>query len=523
MKLVADAENRTLIEKLLDEQRQLTAVEKFSRQHERNEIPHKRYRDLIPVGLPKAGEQFAFEVNLDACSGCKACVTACHSLNGLDENETWRKVGVLKGHRHGQAFQQTITTACHHCAEPGCLNGCPVEAYEKDFTTGIVRHLDDQCIGCQYCSWMCPYDVPQYSSKRGIVRKCDMCYGRLSAGEAPACVQACPSGAITIQIVRKAEAKTAAIADEFLPAAPDPKLTIPTTRYISRLPLEDNLTAGDQDQLRKEPAHWPLILMLVATQASVGIFVLDTLLRLAAPGILSAQESRFNIITAAILGLFGLTASVFHLGRPAQAWRSFLGWRHSWLSREVVAFGIFGKVALLYAGAQFLTLSPVFSVALSLIVPIFGLLAIFCSIMVYHVTQREFWRSRFSGNKFLGTTAVLGLATLWASSNNPLFAVLLVIAATVKFCAELSIFKANTGGSLSLQSTANLMREMHAITGTRFLAISLGGILIPFISLHSAPGLTVPILGLLLCCLGELIERYLFFTTVAPPRMPGGG
>ena len=38
---------------------------------------------------------------------------------------------------------------------------CPVNAYEKDPTTGIVKHLDDQCFGCQYCPMACPYDVPK--------------------------------------------------------------------------------------------------------------------------------------------------------------------------------------------------------------------------------------------------------------------------------------------------------------------------------------------------------------------------
>jgi ferredoxin len=81
----------------------------------------------------------------------------------------------------------------HHCVDPACLSGCPVLVYDKYPATGIVRHLDDQCIGCQYCVMKCPCEVPRYSARRGIVRKCDMCGNRLSQGEAPACVQACPS------------------------------------------------------------------------------------------------------------------------------------------------------------------------------------------------------------------------------------------------------------------------------------------------------------------------------------------
>jgi Fe-S-cluster-containing dehydrogenase component len=141
-------------------------------------------------------------VDLDACTGCKACVSACHSLNGLDEDEMWRSVGLIHSDAPEEPYQQTITTACHHCEDPACANGCPVLAYEKDAETGIVRHLDDQCIGCQYCVLKCPYDVPKYSKKRGIVRKCDMCQSRLAVGEAPACVQACPNEAIRIEVVR---------------------------------------------------------------------------------------------------------------------------------------------------------------------------------------------------------------------------------------------------------------------------------------------------------------------------------
>src|SRR5260370_478724 len=126
------------------------------------------------------------------------------------------------------------------------LNGCPVLAYDKDPLTGLVRHLDVQCIGCQYCIFMCPYEVPKYSERRGIVRKCDMCHQRLAHGEAPACVQACPSEAIRITVVEQEAVRgsyrkngqssarinfeTAAPANPCLPSSPDPVITLPTTR-----------------------------------------------------------------------------------------------------------------------------------------------------------------------------------------------------------------------------------------------------------------------------------------------------
>ena len=89
---------RNLLDELLREQ-QSTAVEKFSQWHERD--ARAAAGPLLPRPDPasraKPGEQYAFEVDLDACSGCKACVAACHNLNGLDEDETWRSVGLLHG------------------------------------------------------------------------------------------------------------------------------------------------------------------------------------------------------------------------------------------------------------------------------------------------------------------------------------------------------------------------------------------------------------------------------------------
>src|SRR5947209_6152059 len=88
---------RTFIDELLAEQRRLdTPVTRFAEQYEQPKTTRPAlYRDLIPLTSPGPGEQYAFQVDLDACTGCKACVTACHSLNGLDEGETWRDVGFL--------------------------------------------------------------------------------------------------------------------------------------------------------------------------------------------------------------------------------------------------------------------------------------------------------------------------------------------------------------------------------------------------------------------------------------------
>ena len=122
---------------------------------------------LMPVDAPGPGQQLAFEVDLDRCSGCKACVAACHNLNGLDEGESWRDVGLVVGGMPELPVLQHVTSACHHCLEPACLTACPVDAYEKDPRTGIVRHLDDQCIGCQYCTLACPYDAPKYQRGQG--------------------------------------------------------------------------------------------------------------------------------------------------------------------------------------------------------------------------------------------------------------------------------------------------------------------------------------------------------------------
>ena len=551
-----------LLAAVLSEQR-ATAVDDFAEWHDRE--PHdyeltplqaRYYRDLIPQSRIGGGEQLAFEVDLDACSGCKACVTACHNLNGLEPGETWRSVGLLHGGTTQLPVLQHVTTACHHCLDPACLDGCPVEAYEKDPITGIVRHLDDQCIGCQYCILKCPYDVPKYSRSKGIVRKCDMCSSRLAVGEAPACVQACPNQAIRITVVNKQAVVESAEANLFLPGAPEPRHTLPTTVYRTRKPLPANLLPADYYSATPQHAHWPLVLMLVLTQMSVGAFVTNQIIGgISAsddPGPLAARTLRLG--AAFLFGMTGLAASIFHLGRPLLAYRALLGWKTSWLSREVLAFSCFAAAASVYASIPLVEATGV-SVSATLEsvtgagVALCGLAGIACSTMIYASTRRALWNPAYTGLKFLLTAAILGIplalaiqlvSTEWLSAGSfSLVAqrstrwlyVALIGATVLKLNAEAALFAALRAHTLTpMRRTALLMRgDLARPTAYRFAAGILGGIMLPtvLIVLTSAPVVSAPLvlatmlLSLALCTTGELLERYLFFAAVIAPKMPG--
>jgi len=549
-----------LIDLLLQEQQQLSAVEDFSQVVDECEIPAqaKYYSKLLPASSPGVGQQYAFEVDLDRCSGCKACVVACHTMNGLDDEETWRDVGLLIGGTTHQPVMQHVTTACHHCVEPACMSACPVDAYEKNPQTGIVIHLDDQCFGCQYCTLACPYDVPKYQSSRGIVRKCDMCSDRLAVGEAPACVQSCPHEAIAIKIVDVDRVIEDTEADPFLPAAPEPHLTFPTTSYKTKKVFPRNMLPADYYSVSPQHPHWPLIIMLVLTQLSVGAFVVGHFLNSTLSESLLAEFRPIQASSALLFGLLALVSSTMHLGRPLYAFRAFIGLRHSWLSREILAFGLFAKLAMLFALLCWLpsdfawlprgyqAVIPIFSWGVMLS----GAAGIFCSVMLYVFTKREFWNFGHTMIRFFLTGSLLGLTATWLSilligqfthsataaeliqqQGIPLTQAIIVIAA-MKLSFELSIFRhlASIRNTPMKRSSRLMAGPLSNITFPRFASGFLGGIVLPAMvlsQLHSGQQnefVLVIMVSMIFVSsvVGELLERYLFFAAVATARMPGG-
>ena len=496
------------------------------------------------IDLPdlKSGEQYRFHFDATACVGCHCCEVACNEQNANPDEIKWRRVGEMEMGEFPDTLQLFNSMSCNHCIDPECLKGCPTESYIK-LDNGIVWHDDPSCIGCQYCTWNCPYEVPTYNADRGIVTKCHMCVDKLEAGQTPACVQACPSNAIEIEVFNVEEWLNEGMAKEGVaPHLPDIEITKPTTRYtLPKLKEGESLRIADEHILKPAHPELPLVFMTVLTQVSLGAFFALFLGQLLfSLGFNLPQPTLTMAILAFLPAAIGLPLSALHLGRPGLAIMAMKNWRNSWLSREAIALGAFTGLASIVALFYLLEIDGFALLLLETITLVVGIFGIYAQSMIYRIRARPSWNrksttKRFFGSGYIGflliATALLivngtqGAMVLLAITLLAGMGQALVILEEVMFYRHL-----DKGDSLYYQynrSRILLQEHFRKLKKFRVYSLVLFALGLPLLAiLFTASGLTgLAIATLTLSTLGafasEISGRYLFYRTVVPLGLAG--
>lgn len=168
---------------------------------------------------------FYFDIN--KCIGCRTCQVACKDRNRLDVGITFRKVRSYETGAYPDARLYHYSSACNHCSNAKCVKGCPADAlYYADDDT--VQHEKNKCIGCRYCTWNCPYGVPQFIEETGTIGKCDSCKGLRDKGKNPVCVDACLMRCLEFGDLDELAAKHGADVVQDLPILPSSTTTNPS-------------------------------------------------------------------------------------------------------------------------------------------------------------------------------------------------------------------------------------------------------------------------------------------------------
>jgi len=156
-------------------------------------------------------------VEVSKCMSCRACEIACAVAHSSSRDlMTVAREGERPGHRitvEGAAGRG-VPIHCNHCETPACVFACPTGAMHRLEPGGPVLADDKKCIGCKMCVQACPFGVIALRQDGMGILKCDHCAERLAAGQDPACVMSCPTGALSFvedeQSNRAKRRKTAA-------------------------------------------------------------------------------------------------------------------------------------------------------------------------------------------------------------------------------------------------------------------------------------------------------------------------
>ncbi|MEA1961461.1 MAG: 4Fe-4S dicluster domain-containing protein [Bacillota bacterium] len=150
--------------------------------------------------------------DVSKCTACRACQVACKDWNQLpaviepfkgnyqtheDTNgDTFTIVRFIEHEDPVEGIQWNfLKYQCMHCFDPACMHACPRGAISIRDWGAVIKDYD-KCIGCQYCVYACPFQIPKYRAREDVVTKCTLCYERVEQGMEPACARTCPTGAL---------------------------------------------------------------------------------------------------------------------------------------------------------------------------------------------------------------------------------------------------------------------------------------------------------------------------------------
>ncbi len=194
------------------------------------------------------------------CIGCRACQVACKQWNELPAEQTtnsgtyenppnlsastFTRMRFTEVKYDGKFHFVFNKVQCMHCEHPACAAACPVGALQK-MPDGPVVYDDTKCFGCRYCMVACPFGIPTFEWDKPIpwIRKCTFCADRQSAGMKPACVTACPTGALKFgdreELLAEARERIAAAPDKYVDHIYGEKEAGGTSwLYLSPVPFE---------------------------------------------------------------------------------------------------------------------------------------------------------------------------------------------------------------------------------------------------------------------------------------------
>jgi Fe-S-cluster-containing dehydrogenase component len=169
---------------------------------------------------------YGMGIDIGKCIGCGRCADACKKENDVPREpfyfRTWIERYVIQ--TNGETTVDSpnggidgfppevgekdilrtffVPKLCNHCANPPCVQVCPVGATFKT-QDGVVLVDRDYCIGCRYCIQACPYGARFLHPVTRTAEKCTFCYHRIVKGLPPACVEVCPTQARIFGEVRR--------------------------------------------------------------------------------------------------------------------------------------------------------------------------------------------------------------------------------------------------------------------------------------------------------------------------------